>query len=672
MIAPKNEANRIREVHKYDLEQTFHKDDLDFLSTMAAEICQTEAAIITLITRDTQYIKSANGVEFEERKLPREFVFCNLTLEQAPEITIVENAKQDERFKKNPFTENDNPVVFYAGVPLINQNGYAIGTICAIDSNPHSLTAQQIKKLKKLASQVVNLLELRRKSVELETANRDLQISKDRFDHITSGTATATFEWNLLSDQLIFNEQWQELTGYETSLKEKQQIYFWRDRVHPKDLEILLAKLNDHLEDKKRPFQFEFRVLHKNGHYIWIDCKGKVFVDDQGKLPVRMFGILEDVTEIKKKEHELLYNKKLLDALYELSPIGIALNDFEDGSFLAANEKLLQSSRYTREEFLKLSYWDVTPRAYENEEQFLIEKLTETGAYGPYEKEYINKNGETYPVLLNGILVEDIDGNKKIWSFIEDITERKNTENLRAENLKRIEKLYALTENQNDRLKNFAYIVSHNLRSHSGGISVLLDFLKDDCPEVEDGEAFMHLKNASRNLENTIEDLNEVVEINLSDVNKFHNISVNKVISATLESVKGLAAAKEVEIILDVEPNLSILGIKSYLESIVLNFITNGIKYRAIDRQSYIKLTAKREDAYTLLSFKDNGQGIDMRMHKDQLFKMYKTFHQHEDSRGIGLFITKNQIDTMNGFVKVESEVNNGTEFKVFLPYAKD
>jgi signal transduction histidine kinase len=182
----------------------------------------------------------------------------------------------------------------------------------------------------------------------------------------------------------------------------------------------------------------------------------------------------------------------------------------------------------------------------------------------------------------------------------------------------------------------------------------------------------MHLQNASRNLENTIEDLNEVVEINLSDVNNFQTIDVRKIVDATLESVKGLAATKNVEIIVDVATDLRILGIKSYLESIVLNFITNGIKYKAPERKSYIRLTGHKQNGYTLLSFKDNGLGIDMKMHRDKLFKMYKTFHQHEDSRGIGLFITKNQIDTMSGYVEVISEVDKGTEFKVFLPHEKN
>jgi len=291
MIAPKNEAKRIQEVYKYELEKSFQKDDLDFLSTMAAEICQTEAAIITLITEDTQYIKSVKGMKLEERKLPREFIFCNATLEKSPEVTIVENSRKDERFKDNPFTQGENPVIFYAGVPLINHNGYPIGTICAVDSKPNSLTEHQVNRLKKLGSQVVNLLELRRKSKELESLNKELQENKDRFDYITEGTETATFEWNLLSDQLIFNKQWQQLTGYETAINEIQQIYFWRELVHPKDLEILLQKLQKHLENKTKPFHFEFRLLHKDGHYIWIDCKGKVFVDEQGKLPVRMFGI---------------------------------------------------------------------------------------------------------------------------------------------------------------------------------------------------------------------------------------------------------------------------------------------------------------------------------------------------------------------------------------------
>ena len=98
-----------------------------------------------------------------------------------------------------------------------------------------------------------------------------------------------------------------------------------------------------------------------------------------------------------------------------------------------------------------------------------------------------------------------------------------------------------------------------------------------------------------------------------------------------------------------------------------MNFLTNAIKYRSPKRNPVIKLKTVSEDGYTILSIQDNGLGIDLEKYGDKLFGMYKTFHDSKDSRGIGLYITKNQIEAMNGKVSVESKVGHGTTFKIYF-----
>lgn len=112
-------------------------------------------------------------------------------------------------------------------------------------------------------------------------------------------------------------------------------------------------------------------------------------------------------------------------SLFELSPVGIALNDLQTGQFLQANDALLQSSGLTRDELLKRTYWDVTPPDYEEDEREQLENMVRTNRYGPYEKEYIRKDGTRYPVLLSGIKLTDVQGREVIWSIVQDISQRK-------------------------------------------------------------------------------------------------------------------------------------------------------------------------------------------------------------------------------------------------------
>lgn len=105
----------------------------------------------------------------------------------------------------------------------------------------------------------------------------------------------------------------------------------------------------------------------------------------------------------------------------------------------------------------------------------------------------------------------------------------------------------------------------------------------------------------------------------------------------------------------------------AYLESILLNLTTNGIKYSNPSVNSFVEYYIEDNKEYKVLCVKDNGLGIDLDRHKESVFGLYKTFHHHEDSTGIGLHITKNQIEAMDGKIEVESIVNEGSIFKIFF-----
>ncbi|MDN3596847.1 sensor histidine kinase [Zunongwangia endophytica] len=664
---PFNDAERSREASEYD-KYTIEEEDLNFLSAMVAEICNTDSALISLIDKETQYIQSTFGMELEVREFPREFTFCAHTINNVDHPTVVTDARKDERFKDNPFVTGENPVIFYSGYPLINKNGYALGTVCAIGGEPKELSEEQKNKLVLLSKQVMNVLELRKQSEVLTQTNKELSKLNKRFQYITNSTNMGTFECDITDYSLEINEAWWTITGYPN--EQNPSLEKFQKLVHPEDLSGLKEKIKKHYNDKDR-FEYQFRLLHNNGKYIWISANAQFNFGADKEEPSHIYGTLTDITKQKNKESEVLYRQKLLQSLYELSPIGIALNDFETGAFLELNQKLLDSTGYTREEFLKLNYWEVTPKEYELQEAQQIESMNEKGSYGPYEKEYIKKNGEKYPVVLRGILVEDIDGQKKIWSFIEDISEHKKDELEKAQHLEKIQSLLQIKNDQNERLENFAHIVSHNLRSHSSAINTLIHFMQEENTTLNEMETFKYLIQAASNLEDTIEDLNEIVEVNLSDPKDFKPIDIYPLIKKNVESVLPLAKENGLEIVTDVEPKTYMIGVRSYLESIFLNFMTNSIKYSAVDRDSYLKISAQSEGNFTTVVFEDNGLGIEMDTYGNKLFKMYQTFHSHKDARGIGLYITKNQIETMNGTIEVNSEVNVGTTFKIKIPNKK-
>ena len=183
---PENEKERIAELKKYNLLDTLSENDFDNITTLIASICEVPISLITLLDTDRNFFKSHFGLDFNQS--PRNISFCGHVILEDEEVFMVEDARKDERFKDNPLI-NDADAIFYAGVPLINPNGFKLGTLCVFDYKPRKLTTVQIESLKALAKQAVSLFELRKKNNLLTEMQKELEVRNDRlnnFAHVVS------------------------------------------------------------------------------------------------------------------------------------------------------------------------------------------------------------------------------------------------------------------------------------------------------------------------------------------------------------------------------------------------------------------------------------------------------------------------------------------------------
>lgn len=217
---------------------------------------------------------------------------------------------------------------------------------------------------------------------------------------------------------------------------------------------------------------------------------------------------------------------------------------------------------------------------------------------------------------------------------------------------------------QNNRLINFAHIVSHNLRSHAGNLKMLLDLFKS-ASENERAEMMQHLEAISDGLYVTIGHLKELVEIQFEIKNIKEELNLRHYLKNILNILHNEITKHGIRIDINIPIDATVQYNPAYLESILLNFTTNAIKYSSPERKPMISYDYEIINNKKTLSITDNGLGIDLKKHKSSLFGMYKTFHKNQNSRGIGLFITKNQIEAMGGTIEVSSEVNKGTTFKI-------
>lgn len=169
---PSEEIHRLQALRSYEILDSLPEADYDHITSLAAQICQTPISLISLVDEKRQWFKSTQGLAV--RETPRQFSFCAHTILHPSQPLLVPDTRQDERFASNPFVTGEPHVVFYAGIPLTDADGFALGSLCVLDDKPRQLSEAQLRALQTLTNQVVNLLALRK-------ANNALQQSEQRY-----------------------------------------------------------------------------------------------------------------------------------------------------------------------------------------------------------------------------------------------------------------------------------------------------------------------------------------------------------------------------------------------------------------------------------------------------------------------------------------------------------
>ncbi|MNS38339.1 Signal transduction histidine-protein kinase ArlS [compost metagenome] len=403
------------------------------------------------------------------------------------------------------------------------------------------------------------------------------------------------------------------------------------------------------------------KIKKADGEYRDISLRWSIMPGYEETLE-RVIISTEDITARKISEEIVIQSQKKMESLINTIDGIVWECDYETYVFTYINKKAEEITGYTEEEwFSNGNFWGNT--IHPDDRDWAINYCAiESEKSQQYDFEYrmiakdgsiiwirdivnvIRENGK--PISLKGIMI--------------DITKSKEAE-------KDLSNSFDLVTEQNKRLLNFSYIVSHNLRSHTSNIQSISALIETAETEEERFELVKMLQNVSNTLNETMLNLNEVVNIQTNINLIIENLNLKDNIDKILNILSEQIAFKKAVLDNNVAPEIFVKYNPAYLESILLNFISNAIRYSHPLRQPTIALKSYSENEKTVLEISDNGIGIDLKKYGDKLFGMYKTFHENPDSKGIGLFITKNQIDAMGGYVTVESEPNVGTTFKIYF-----
>ncbi|RZM25334.1 MAG: PAS domain S-box protein, partial [Pedobacter sp.] len=389
------------------------------------------------------------------------------------------------------------------------------------------------------------------------------------------------------------------------------------------------------------------------GNDKWVRIR--VQAQYKNKICTNIYGTLEDITKQVNIVLKLQGRDHRFAKAFNHAPNGMALVSL-DGNFTKVNLsfcKILgcEKKLLLKQQFQQLAHSEDLEKITAMISSLVaVEKRTDQA-----EVRFLHGKGHFLWTVLNVSIVHDDRHRPSYMIFqLKDISER-------IKNLKTINA-------QNSRLQNFAHIISHNLRSHGGNINSLAEMALAEADPQEQTNLILMLRKTSKRLLETLVELNEIVKSQQLYPVSTSSIRVKEEVNRVLEILSASISGSKAVIELDISSAEQLTTNSAYFESIIINLITNAIKYRHPDRDPQLKISMDYANGLKQLIVSDNGLGIDLVANGEKIFQLYHTFHNHPDSRGVGLYLVKQQIEELGGNIQVESRLGHGTRFLLSFP----
>lgn len=492
---------------------------------------------------------------------------------------------------------------------------------------------------------------------KIKSNNNEIKESNEKYDIVSKATSDTIWDWKIQEDTITWNKGIETIFGY-TQEEVGNNSAWWFDKIHPEDSIKMSVKLYSFIEQKSEKWQDQYRFRCADNTYKYVLDRGFLLKDKKGRAH-RMIGAIQDITKQKKEEENL----KLLETVVTQTKDAVVITKSDSNSetfpnIIYVNNAFCTMTGYKSKKVLSKPFNPFNTEELDSHEyeKFIaaiaekrecqIETLTK------------KKNKEEYWVRFSMIPIYNSDNELSHWISIQkDVTEERKQEKEKEQLIRE------LTQNNKD-LKQFSYITSHNLRAPLSNLIGLLNLIEDiPINDSELLEIINGFKKSTHLLNETINDLVKIIVIKDKISIQKENVTINEVVEHVFSQLKFQIEQSKPILKLNFDEADIIYTNKAYLESILINLLTNSIKYKSETKKLKISITIKKTNNSTILKFKDNGIGIDLKRNSEHIFGLYQRFHDYPDSKGLGLYLVKSQIESLGGTIAIESEVNKGTEF---------
>ncbi|WP_232735280.1 PAS domain S-box protein [Flavobacterium sp. 5] len=443
------------------------------------------------------------------------------------------------------------------------------------------------------------------------------------------------------------------------NIKTKRMLAYNLKMVVDNDTLIDFNKQLIAITQSNNQLTYDSKIKNSNGESIDINFRWNAVLGHE-KTMDRIIISTEDITFRKNNEKMIIDSQQKVESLINAIDGIVWECNIETFSFTFVSKKVEQILGYTSEEWISdPNFWGnhIHPedRTWALE---YCETKTKENLNHDFEYRMICKDGSVIWMRDMVNLVFQEGKAVGLHGIMIDITKSKNIEN-------DLNNSFNLVSRQNERLLNFSYIISHNLRSHTSNIASIVTLIKEAETEQEKKELMDLLVSVSDLLNETMVHLNEVINIRTNISLVIESLNLKECVDNVMKIFSKQILLREVSIINLIPEDLIINYNPAYLESTLYNLISNAIRYSHPDRKPNIILEWITKKNKNFLQISDNGIGIDLEKYGNKIFGLYKTFTNDRTSKGVGLFITKNQIEAMGGTISVESKLNHGATFKI-------
>ena len=309
-----SEKDRANVLAEYEILDSLPEKEFDDIVELASAICGTPISAISLLDLDRQWFKAQVGLGTDQT--PIEQSFCRYAAQDPEQVMVINDSLNDDRFKNNPLTLGDPHIRFYAGAPLVTDEGVSLGALCVIDCQPREFNDVERRMLQILAKRIMKLLEMRKENLHqkkiIQSTNIALELMIERLEEAQDIARIGSWEWNMLTEEVSWSPQIYKLLSSDKKPSSVSDRITWESLIHPEDLPAV-NQMIETLLIKHKSTILEYRINSK-GKEIWVISKTEVKLNENGEV-TRVYGTIQDISERKKAEKDQEHYVKTLEGM---------------------------------------------------------------------------------------------------------------------------------------------------------------------------------------------------------------------------------------------------------------------------------------------------------------------------------------------------------------------